>query len=90
MLLRLVSIVPKYIEACYPAAVDGTIMQRTKLKIEIIPGNVRCQGCKKVFNLTEHGKKSPASRPIPGATTYQIGINPIFSGIIGRIKKEYA
>ncbi|MRR28843.1 hydrogenase maturation nickel metallochaperone HypA [bacterium] len=31
-------VVPHYLEACYPAAVDGTIMEETKLKIEIVPG----------------------------------------------------
>ena len=32
------SMIPKYIEECYPAAVDGTLLQETKLKIEITPG----------------------------------------------------
>ncbi len=31
-------VVPHYLEACYPAAVDGTMMEETKLKIEIVPG----------------------------------------------------
>ena len=31
-------VVPHYLEACYPAAVDGTLMEETKLKIEIVPG----------------------------------------------------
>ncbi len=31
-------VVPQYIEACFPAAVDGTLLEETKLKIEIIPG----------------------------------------------------
>ncbi|PKO14578.1 MAG: hydrogenase nickel incorporation protein HypA [Chloroflexi bacterium HGW-Chloroflexi-10] len=52
-------VVPRYIEACYPAAVDGTLLQETKLKIEITPGNVICQKCGKVFNLLENGKKCP-------------------------------
>jgi Zn finger protein HypA/HybF (possibly regulating hydrogenase expression) len=49
-------VVPHYIEACYPAAVDGTLLQETKLKIEILPGNALCGECKKVFNLlANHG-----------------------------------
>lgn len=51
---ELSSMIPKYIEACYPAAVDGTILQDTKLKIEILPGNGMCQDCNKVFNLIEN------------------------------------
>jgi hydrogenase nickel incorporation protein HypA/HybF len=35
---ELAPVVPHYIEACYPAAVDGTLLQDTKLEIEIIPG----------------------------------------------------
>lgn len=46
-------VVPHYLEACYPAAVDGTLLQETKLKIEVIPGNVICKGCNKVYRLIE-------------------------------------
>ncbi|GAB6085171.1 hydrogenase maturation nickel metallochaperone HypA/HybF [Alkaliphilus crotonatoxidans] len=56
---ELSSIIPRYVEACYPAAVDGTLMQETKLKIEIVPGNVMCQSCHQVFNYLEHHKKCP-------------------------------
>jgi hydrogenase nickel incorporation protein HypA/HybF len=56
---ELSSMIPKYIEACYPAAVDGTILQETKLKIEVLPGNGRCKECHKVFNLLEHNMKCP-------------------------------
>jgi len=56
---ELSSMIPKYIEACYPAAVDGTIMQDTKLEIEVIPGIVVCKKCNTVFNLLEHKGKCP-------------------------------
>jgi len=56
---ELSSMIPKYIESCFPAAVDGTIMQDTKLKIEILPGNAMCIPCNKVFNLIEHKGKCP-------------------------------
>jgi len=48
------SMIPRYIEACYSAAVDGTILQNTKLKIEILPANAICKKCNKVFNLLEN------------------------------------
>lgn len=56
---ELSSMIPKYIEACYPAAVDGTIMEDTKLVIEILPGNGRCNKCQKVFNLIKSNRKCP-------------------------------
>jgi hydrogenase nickel incorporation protein HypA/HybF len=56
---ELSSMIPKYIEACYPAGVDGTLLQDTKLKIEILPGNALCKECNKVFNLIENKGKCP-------------------------------
>ena len=52
-------VIPRYLEACYPAAVDGTMLQNTKLKIETLPANGRCRACGKVFGLTEHGETCP-------------------------------
>lgn len=56
---ELSSMVPKYIEACYPAAVEGTLLQKTKLKIEVLPGNAICKKCSKVFNVIENNGKCP-------------------------------
>jgi hydrogenase nickel incorporation protein HypA/HybF len=47
-------IIPHYVHAVYPAAVDGTLLQDTKLEIEILPGNALCKNCRKVFNVLEH------------------------------------
>ena len=51
---ELSSMIPRYIEACYPAAVEGTLLQETNIKIEILPGNGICKNCNKVFNLIEN------------------------------------
>lgn len=56
---ELSSIIPRYVEACYPAAVDGTLLNDTKLKIEILPGNAICKGCNKVFNVLANNGKCP-------------------------------
>jgi hydrogenase nickel incorporation protein HypA/HybF len=56
---ELSSMIPKYVEACYPAAVDGTILENTKLEIEILPGNALCKNCDKVFNLIKNNKICP-------------------------------
>jgi hydrogenase nickel incorporation protein HypA/HybF len=50
---ELSSMVPRYVEACFPAAVDGTLLEGSKLRIEILPGNALCKGCGKVFNLLQ-------------------------------------
>ncbi|NFH81549.1 hydrogenase maturation nickel metallochaperone HypA [Clostridium botulinum] len=54
---ELSSMIPKYIEACYPAAVDGTLLQDTKLEIEILPGNGICKECDTVFNIIKNNGK---------------------------------
>lgn len=54
---ELSSIIPQYIESCYPAAVNGTLLQDANLKIEIIPGNAICNICNQVFNLMENDNK---------------------------------
>lgn len=35
---KMAPVVPQYIEQCYPAAVDGTSMENTKLVIETLCG----------------------------------------------------
>ncbi len=56
---ELSSMIPQYIEACYPAAVEGTLLQNTKLKIEVLPGNGICLACQKVFNVLASKGKCP-------------------------------
>jgi len=56
---ELSSMIPKYIEACYPAAVHGTTMEETKLEIEILPGNGICKVCNKVSNIIRSKGKCP-------------------------------
>ncbi len=56
---ELSSMIPKYIEDCYPAAVDGTLLESTKLKVEILPANAICRSCNKVYNLLQNKKECP-------------------------------
>jgi len=56
---ELSSVIPRYVEACYPAAVDGTLLQETKLRIEILPGNGMCKECNSVFNLLQNHNTCP-------------------------------
>jgi hydrogenase nickel incorporation protein HypA/HybF len=56
---ELSAIIPRFVEACYPAAVDGTSLQDTKLKIEVLPGNGLCEKCNTVFNLLKSENQCP-------------------------------
>ena len=56
---QLSAMIPHYVEACYPAAVDGTMLQDTKLQIEVMPANTRCRQCGQVFNIVEQQKVCP-------------------------------
>jgi len=56
---ELSSMIPRYIEACYPAAADGTLLQDTKLEIEVLPGNAICRKCNQVFNVLENKSICP-------------------------------
>lgn len=56
---ELSSMIPRYIEACYPAAAEGTMLQDTKLVVEILPGNAICKNCNKVYRLIENHNKCP-------------------------------
>jgi len=57
---ELSSMIPQYIEDCFPCAVDGTSMVDTKLEIEILPGDARCRPCGAVFNLIANEGVCPA------------------------------
>lgn len=56
---ELSSMVPRYVESCYPAAVDGTLLEATNLRIEIIPARACCKNCHKDFNPLEYEKCCP-------------------------------
>lgn len=51
---KLSSMIPKYIREVYPAAVDGTLLEGSKLEIEILTANGRCQACGTVFPLVKN------------------------------------
>lgn len=57
---ELSSVVPRYLEACYPVAVDGTMLEGTRLKIEIVPAKAVCRQCGGEFLLRTTGNTCPA------------------------------
>ena len=48
---ELSSMIPKYMQSLYPAATEGTILEHSRLEIEVIPGNGRCRNCSQIFRL---------------------------------------
>ena len=51
--------IPKYVEEVYPAAADGTMLEGSRLQVEIMPANGRCNQCGTVFPLVEHEGECP-------------------------------
>ncbi len=56
---ELSGVVPHFVEECYPAAVYETFMENTELKMEIIPGIVRCKDCGEEFSGVRYNLKCP-------------------------------
>lgn len=48
---ELSSMIPRYVEASYPAACDGTLLEGSVLKIEVLPANGRCRACGRIYNV---------------------------------------
>jgi len=62
------SVIPKYLYACFPAAADGTLLENTKLEVEVLTANGICKSCGKVYALKEHSRKCPYC----GGTEYEM------------------
>lgn len=56
---ELSSMIPDYIHKLYPAAVEGTLLEETTLKIERIPANGKCKDCNLVFPLIKENGRCP-------------------------------
>lgn len=57
---EIATVVPEFLEKCYPAAVDKSkLLHDTKLNIEIVPANCACHDCYEVFGLLKHKNKCP-------------------------------
>ena len=56
---ELSAVVPRFVQECFPAAVDGTFMENTKLEIEMMPANGLCKACDTVFNMIKQNGVCP-------------------------------
>lgn len=57
---ELSSVVPRYLQACFPAAVDGTILENTKLEIETLKANGICKVCNRVYSILDNSRVCPS------------------------------
>ena len=44
-------VVPEYMEEAWKAASQRTMLENTRLRIDVTPGNGICGGCGKVYNI---------------------------------------
>jgi hydrogenase nickel incorporation protein HypA/HybF len=56
---ELSSMIPKYVQECFPAATDRTRFEKTKLEIEILTATALCKQCGKVFKVVENKGSCP-------------------------------
>lgn len=52
--------IPRFLEECYPAAVDGTPYETTVLEIVQLPAIGECQACGREYNIIENRKVCPS------------------------------
>ncbi|MDO5734630.1 MAG: hydrogenase maturation nickel metallochaperone HypA [Eubacteriales bacterium] len=50
---EIATVIPHFVEECFPAAAYETSLEDTELEIEIIPANGRCRECEKVYHLLD-------------------------------------
>lgn len=53
-------VIPKYLQELYPAVTRGSILQDTKLVINLIPGLAECDDCDEIFRVVEHKGYCPS------------------------------
>ena len=47
-------VIPKYVEDIYPVVTPGTILEKAKLVMNVVPGIAECDECDELFNVIQH------------------------------------
>ena len=47
-------VIPEYVQELYPPVVKGSILEKAKLTVNIVPGLAECEDCDEIFNVVEH------------------------------------
>lgn len=53
------TIVPHYLQECWPAAIDRTEYEHVELQIETITATVRCKKCNTVYEYLKNDRRCP-------------------------------
>ncbi len=53
------SVVPSYLKECWPAAIDGTELEKCEFEVQIIVATVECKECGTVYEYLNEGRKCP-------------------------------
>lgn len=56
---ELSGVVPSYMEKCWPAATYKSFMEGTELRMETVPGIVKCRNCGELFNAVSKNWSPP-------------------------------
>ena len=56
---KLSQAIPRFIEECYPAAVNETPYENTKLEILEMPANAKCKKCNEIYDIIKERKICP-------------------------------
>jgi len=48
-----------YVRKVYPAVVKGTMLEKTELVIETVPGMAQCMDCNEIYNVLENEGTCP-------------------------------
>ncbi len=47
-------VIPEYLQELYPVATKGSMLEGTRLNINVIPGLAECEACDEIFNVIEY------------------------------------
>lgn len=69
-------VVPQFIEEVYTPACEGTVLEGSKLRIELIPAMALCPDCRRMFQYSKFDGKCPrcgrADLPVCDGDTFLI------------------
>ncbi|HWQ58022.1 MAG TPA: hydrogenase maturation nickel metallochaperone HypA [Clostridia bacterium] len=57
---ELSSVVPEYLERCFPVAAAGTPLAKARLSISVVPAVCRCRACARAFPFRDTNGVCPA------------------------------
>ena len=46
-------VIPEYLQELYPAVAKGSILEKAKLTVHMVPGLAECEDCDEIFNVVE-------------------------------------